>query len=60
GGSFITVQSAEKVTFSISYDEATDRGTANHMLFFIDSSTDNGDTHAGHIVLSNFNFELVA
>nr|MCR5491792.1 family 16 glycosylhydrolase [Bacilli bacterium] len=60
GGSFISVAVGEKVTFTVVYDESTERGAADYMNFFVDSATDNNDSHAGDIVVSNFRFTAAA
>ena len=57
GGSVIEVAAGEEVTFSITFDQTTERGAATYLMFFVDSATygDTG-TYSGNITLSNFIF----
>ena len=56
GGSFVTVAAGEEVVLTVIYDESTAKGAVNNLIIFIDSATDNGDTHSGNVTLSQFTF----
>lgn len=57
GGSVIEVAGGEEVVFVVTFDQSTDRGTAEVLNFFFDSCTwDDSTTHSGNLTISNFIF----
>lgn len=59
GGSFVTIAAGEEVTFTITYEQNGERGTAVHMLIYMDSCDGNFATATGNLTFSGFAFAKV-
>lgn len=58
GGSSITLAAGEKVTFTIYFDQSTERGALTQVAIFVDSFQGDETTRSGSVELSNFTFGM--
>ena len=56
GGTSIEVAAAEEVVLTVVFDQTTERGAAQYLMFFLDSARGDAETYAGNVTLSNFAF----
>ena len=56
GGSYVTVAAGESATLTVNFDQTTDKGAAERVMFYFDSTLTDGANHAGDVTISNFLF----
>ena len=59
GGSVIEVAPNEEVVFTVEFDQSTERGAAQYLMFFLDSARGDAELYSGDVTLSNFIFNDV-
>ena len=57
GGSSLVVAADEEIEVTVVFDQSTERGAAQFLMFFIDTARGDENDYSGDVTLSKFNFD---